>query len=71
MTKLKGRVARETNTTIQDRGHKRALMLDVVAGNDGSSDAIELRPKATDFKLRITVADLWSILETRFAKGKI
>ncbi len=69
-TKLTGRLKRETSTVIRDRGHNRALMLDVIAGDDANPDVLELRPKDTQYKLRISLSRLWGILETNHARGR-
>lgn len=69
-TKLTGRLKRQSSTIVRDRGHSRPLMVDLVAGNESSPDVLELRPKDTQYTLKITLAKLWGILEIRHAKGK-
>lgn len=70
-TKLKGRLKRETSTVIRDRGHSRPLMVELVAGSESTPDVLELRPKDTQYVMKITLAKLWGYLEIQHAKGRI
>lgn len=70
-TKLTGRLKRQSSTIVRDRGHSRPLMVDLVAGSEFTPDVIELRPKDTQYTLKITLAKLWGILEIQHAKGKV
>ena len=69
-TKLKGRLKRESSTVVRDRGHSRPLFMEVVAGSETTPDVIELWPKGTDFRLKISLTKLWGYLEIQHAKGR-
>lgn len=70
-TKLTGRLKRQSSTIVRDRGHSRPLMVELVAGGEFTPDVIELRPKDTQYTLKISLAKLWGILEIQHAKGKV
>lgn len=69
-TKLRGRLKRESSTIIRDRGHSRPLMMELVAGSETTPDVIELWPKDTSYRLRVSLTKLWGHLEIQHAKGK-
>lgn len=69
-TKLSGRLVRETSTVVRDRGHSRPLVLELVAGTEDGADVIELRPKGTQYVLKVSVTKLWGMLEVQHAKGR-
>lgn len=69
-TKAKGRLKRESSTVVRDKGHSRPLMFELVAGSETTPDVIELWPKGTDFRLKISLTKLWGHLEIQHAKGR-
>jgi len=65
MTKLNKDIARETNTTIRDRGKERLLTMTVKAGGNQYGDYIELRPKGCQHSYTVTVKEMWSFAEAK------
>ena len=69
MTKLNKDVARETNTTIRDRGKERLLTMTVKVGSGQYGDYIELRPKGVSVSYTVTVKEMWGYAECKAIKA--
>lgn len=70
MTKLNKDIARETNTTIRDRGKERLLTMTVKVGSGQYGDYIELRPKGvSNPTYTVTVKEIWGYAESKKIKA--